>query len=829
MTTTSISPGELRFVNNYVPALQPDQYTISAKQTLSASGDVGYRSTTATQLVEVAAPRFQLPPQDIHREFPPPNSQGQFASVLPHIVLTKRALPWERNIFGEGNASIPWMALLLLQQDTTTKEIIVPSGGSVSATYAQTISVGEFLTPNDGTIAAPQAMQPAVPAPMLQTNCQVVQISTDTFNLVVPSQDNLPYLAHCRLADLSRKAVPDNSSPANPKLAGLHFYSVVVGSRFPQAPPSSSGEHDSVNVAHLVSLEGFENYVRTNQSDGPVAFPSGATSVRLVSFASWSFSALKQTGQSFAQLMEGLVPKGGDSSKLMLNVPIELPATPPADPTSAQKATYDTLTSGYIATGYATRQGEKTFAWYRGPFTPTLPPPLTDGAVPLGNSARAVVYDPTTGVFDHSYAAAFETGRLMALNSKSFGANLLRWRRSSHQLVDLLYDRITNSALKGVYTSYGDGDPKTPPSPEQGQLAEDLRALIETNLVTDIFVQNLVDVLSAMQKSAEGKRVTPTVTPVVPPPEPVELKPIESLSDLMDEPGVQALLKDMRQSELAPVTGWLAKLYLLYGVPFNTLVPDGRMLPPESVRFFYIDDNWLIALLNGALSIGIQSSRDSRLQNVMGKVIVDAVKATIHEIRTRQLGLPSPDSANEAATGQSGPMAGMLLRSAAVSGWPGLEVQAFEGSDDTSGQVRLLRMTHLSGDVLLCLFNKIPGCVTIHEPREGLHFGVEDFDDDHPAPTATSTDQPVGLVDLRYLNSADGPVAAFMDPAEPANKSVAAYTIVNDSTDTRLLDIQQLLSDLKSSPLGETPDPAGFAIEMIDAPEEMTCTNNLQA
>ena len=68
---------------------------------------------------------------------------------------------------------------------------------------------------------------------------------------------------------------------------------------------------------------------------------------------------------------------------------------------------------------------------------------------------------------------------------------------------------------------------------------------------------------------------------------------------------MQALLKDMRVSELAPVTGWLAKLYLLYGVPFNTLVPDHRMLPMESVRFFYIDENWLTALLNGALSIGV--------------------------------------------------------------------------------------------------------------------------------------------------------------------------------------------------------------------------------
>lgn len=805
--TTTISPGEMRFVDNYIPVLQPGQYTISVEQTLSAGGDVGDRSTTKTQLFDVAAPRFQLPPQDIHREFPPPNSQGQFASVLPHIVLTKRSLPWERDIFGDK--TVPWMALLLLQQDLTTQEIIVPQGASVSATGAQTITVGEFLSPATGdNIVAPQSLNPAVPEAMQNTSCQVVQISTDTFNLVVPSQDNLPYLAHCRLADLSRKAIPDDTSPASPKVAGLHFYSVVVGSRFPQAPPSSSAEPDTVNVAHLVSLEGFESYVRATQSAGPVAFPSGATSVRLISLASWSFTALKTTGQSFAQLMQDLVPDGGHISKLMLNVPLKPLENPPATPSKVQQGAYDALTSGHIATGYATRQGERTFAWYRGPFTPTLPPSLPEGALPFGNSARAVVYDPNTGVFNHSYAAAFETGRLMALNSKTFGSLLLRWRRSCHQLVDLLNDRITNSSLAGIFNK----DSKT----YDPSAAEELRTLVEGNLITDAFVQNLVGVLSAMQKSAEG-RVTPEITPVVPPPEPVQMQPIESLSDLMDEPGVQQLLKEMRQAELAPVTGWLAKLYLLYGVPFNTLVPDSGMLKRDSVRFFYVDNNWLVALLNGALSIGVQNSRDSKLQDVMGQVIVDAVKATIHNIRTRQLGLPAPS----ADVTPDGPMTGMLLRSAAVSGWPGLEIQAFEGTDTSSQPIRLLRMTHLSADVLLCLFNGIPGCVTIHEPREGLHFGVEDFDKNHPAPTDPPTNcQPVGLVELRYLTS-----GTDQEVAEFTGDSVAAYTILNNGSDTRLLNVQQLISDLQDSSLGVSElDPADFAIELIDSPEVMTFT-----
>src|SRR5258708_35921884 len=49
---------------------------------------------------------------------------------------------------------------------------------------------------------------------------------------------------------------------------------------------------------------------------------------------------------------------------------------------------------------------------------------------------------------------------------------------------------------------------------------------------------------------------------------------------------------------------WLGRLTLLYGVPFQYLVPDERMRAAESLRFFYVDPLWMEALLDGALSIG---------------------------------------------------------------------------------------------------------------------------------------------------------------------------------------------------------------------------------
>ena len=49
---------------------------------------------------------------------------------------------------------------------------------------------------------------------------------------------------------------------------------------------------------------------------------------------------------------------------------------------------------------------------------------------------------------------------------------------------------------------------------------------------------------------------------------------------------------------------WLAGLKILNGVPFNYLVADESLFPSESIKFFQLDQTWMSALLDGALSIG---------------------------------------------------------------------------------------------------------------------------------------------------------------------------------------------------------------------------------
>ena len=190
------------------------------------------------------------------------------------------------------------------------------------------------------------------------------------------------------------------------------------------------------------------------------------------------------------------------------------------------------------------------------------------------------------------------------------------------------------------------------------------------------------------------------------------------MKNFLADPRAQALIADETQADLLPVATWLARLLLLYPVPFSLLVPDNRMLPPETLRLFYLDDNWLRALTDGAVSIGMQSSRDSFFTEIMGDLIRRAANTAAQAMRAQRIGVDPP-----AAAATQNLISGFLLRSAVVSGWPNLAVR---GGLDSGGNLRILRMDRLADDLLLCLFWGVPAHVELAEPQEGFRFGVDE-------------------------------------------------------------------------------------------------------
>ncbi|MDF2627835.1 MAG: hypothetical protein K0R39_1666 [Symbiobacteriaceae bacterium] len=168
------------------------------------------------------------------------------------------------------------------------------------------------------------------------------------------------------------------------------------------------------------------------------------------------------------------------------------------------------------------------------------------------------------------------------------------------------------------------------------------------------------------------------------------------------------------------VVNWLAKLKLLGGVPVNYLVPDERMLPPESLRFFYLDFNWIDAMMDGAFSIG----RASTGEQESDAMLIGPVKQLARQ-RTRLLRKNQKPMLNY--TNETGQVTGFLLRSQAVAGWPRLNANGYA---DLNGTVEIpkLRMARLSDEVVICLFDGVVQMVAIHEPPEQLHSGAEGSD-----------------------------------------------------------------------------------------------------
>ena len=162
------------------------------------------------------------------------------------------------------------------------------------------------------------------------------------------------------------------------------------------------------------------------------------------------------------------------------------------------------------------------------------------------------------------------------------------------------------------------------------------------------------------------------------------------------------------------IADWLGHLMLLYGAPFNYLVPDETMLPMESVRFFSLDPGWLKCLLEGACSVGRQSVLDQNLDQHLRNHFLDLAGRQAVKLR-------------DGETGElHWPLTGFLLRSLIVEGWQGLEMTAKgkDGQGNTVDPLQTLRMDRLGPDVMLCIFNGKVTDIEIRQPPEGLHFGA---------------------------------------------------------------------------------------------------------
>jgi hypothetical protein len=619
---------DIVFIENDVPPLQVGSYHLTATQVVPNQTPGTF---TAQGTFVVQGERFSFSSDEIQSVFPPHLANGEFDGVMPHVVLNRRTLPWERALKDDDEtrtyAGFTWLAVLLFDdsasptpQQLTAKALLPPDASVPGTLPPNTLSYGV-----DTLLPLGFGETPDDP-------CTVIDIPLTVFNQIAPAAADVKYLAHIREVGVTEGV--DNA-------VSTQQYAVILGNRIPALNTPSH--------AFMVSLENMADFLPDDSGAQSPQVPAGTQFVRLITYRYWTFTA-NNMDQTLKHLLENLnTPPPARPRITTLHLPIvgDAPDQTAVKQALAEQAAgqftavgatvlaQNALLMGYVPFNHHLRHGGQTFSWYRGPLAPyAIAPTVT---LPLSTPDAANNYNPQTGLFDVSYGAAWQLGQLLALQNSGMANDLYQWKRGVTQ--------------------------------QQAVAAE--QALLQQALSGATFLESFLGARAAAVSQD-------------PPPLP------------------------------ASVVDWFGRLGRLHGIPINYLVPDEGLLPPESIRFFYLDPNWMDALFDGAFSIGRSTTGEGSVES--------SYAATARALATAAARRQRPNLST-AVGGTGGAVTGFLMRSQAVAGWPNLRVKGFSDPDATQ-EIKKLRLSTLSNEMLLCLFDGVVASVFIREPPEQLHCSV---------------------------------------------------------------------------------------------------------
>ncbi len=474
MSTTKPLIETAQFIQHHLPGLDAGEYALEVKHEFASDGtsdtDIpGGKDITDSLWYKFAVqgPQFSLDPTVVQSVFPPDGSLGEFSNVLPHVVLTKETLPWLRKPVGgktdldtgafpddqhvNHDLDIPsWLAVMIFTEaDFTPLEL---KNTTVSTFFKAVDENGDaFISPvyGDTMDNQPPWFNPNDP-------CQAIKIPIGVFSSMAPSLADLFMMANVRKVEMGSK-------PASPgaDINDLGTYSIVMGNRIPVA-----GQR---HLAVLVSLENMADFLPDHNGVASPSITSDIKNALLPVLANWRFIS---DGDSYRfdhllKSLNGAVPTDSVGLEALPNARLKMypkdGATPPAGAAS------DAINLGYIPVQHSTRNGVTTASWYRGPLAPyAFNPDNAKQALNLLKTQNGVttpaVYDadallrldPATGLFDVSYASAWQLGRLLALQDKSNSINMYQWKRTNASSVVLNMEAgIIEETFKDILNNAG--------------------------------------------------------------------------------------------------------------------------------------------------------------------------------------------------------------------------------------------------------------------------------------------------------------------------------------------------------------------------------------
>ena len=458
MTDTTPPPiGSMYLWDAIEPPLPAGQYRLSiSAEARFATGNPQHLDNE--KFFDVDAPRFNLPPSEVAEMVPPRNAHGDFHLSLPHVVLGRRTLPWERT-FDQSQPGTPWLALLLFDADECKildqqplEEVVPPAVfarlGRPSGVLCDAVEVDHQLLAD---------IMPSVDEVSLLTHVRQVNVddrelaagdSDGWFAIVIANRLPTPGTSHvaCLVSIEERTdVVPVQPPPAeldHPVVGGVMGAGVVKTDT-----REHEREHDGRRFATELDVLAAFGGVAADEASSTVSIvldPGIAivghpdvvdigpvrTRDRLVLLHRWKFD--DDGSGTFQDLMQAL--DVGMMGKVM---------------TERQPVVTDT---GHIPMTLHDRDGVDETVWYRGPLVPEQLSRDELGPYHSADQARRVT--PETGAEDISYAAAFEVGRLLAAADQRLAVELMRWRRGAYSAAaqdDVL--GLVRSRLPNVLTS----------------------------------------------------------------------------------------------------------------------------------------------------------------------------------------------------------------------------------------------------------------------------------------------------------------------------------------------------------------------------------------
>lgn len=368
--------GNLSLTGQCVPVLPMGEYEICAQLRVTFPG-TEEDSFKEAKRFSVQGKRFALAQEQIVSVYPAPGEVCSRGAILPHAAVSPCTLPFECAVLpdGERQFQTPYLALLLFHDD----EMPELTQGHVGELFESAGESSVFYT-KDYTQEESRCA------------CTFMDVPGELFVRIAPAANELAYLVHGRKSDPKLKAQKLSA------LSEKEVQSVVFCNRIPRC---GTLESPVLNHVCLVSLAGCQ---------GIWEGAGSGRSVRLAVLYHWEFFAAEESADE--TLLQNVHTKG-----------FTLPA-----PEHAGRIAREILQNGYVPLEHSLRDKSRTVSFYRGPFVPAA----TKKTVRTGDSSDALYrYDPEIGMFDLSYACAWETGKLIALAKEDIARKIMASRNTA--------------------------------------------------------------------------------------------------------------------------------------------------------------------------------------------------------------------------------------------------------------------------------------------------------------------------------------------------------------------------------------------------------------